>query len=330
MNAGIGESIFENSRYKGRKVQETTRNGMDRNGDGMDWDKLRVFHAVAAAGSFTHAGESLHLSQSAVSRQVAALEYDLKTSLFHRHARGLLLTEQGEILFRTVQEVLSKLESARVRLSDARDKPHGVLKVTANTGFGAAWLAPRLADFRELYPDIEVVVILTDDELDLSMREADVALRLWEPSQGDLIRRKLFTVHYSTYASRSYLQRFGAPRSPADLDAHRIVAFGVTGAGYLRNLNLLLTQGRDPRNPRQPVISINNLFAMTRAIERGAGLGVLPDYVVEENSPLTRLDFGAEMPTFDCWLAYPEEMKTVARVQVFRDFLVANVPMWRY
>jgi len=296
----------------------------------MDWDKLRVFHAVASAGSFTHAGETLHLSQSAVSRQVAALEYDLKTSLFHRHARGLLLTEQGEILFRTVQEVLSKLESARVRLSDARDKPHGLLRVTANTGFGAAWLAPRLADFRDLYPDIEVAVILTDDELDLSMREADVALRLWEPTQGDLIRRRLFTIHYSAYASRGYLQRHGSPRNAAELDEHRIVAFGVTGAGYLRNLNSLLTLGREARNPRQPVISINNLFAMMRTVAAGAGIGVLPDYVVEENSPLTRLDFGVEMPTFECWLAYPEEMKTVARVQVFRDFLVANAPMWRY
>ncbi|HUO54005.1 MAG TPA: LysR family transcriptional regulator [Rhodoblastus sp.] len=296
----------------------------------MDWDKLRVFHAVAAAGSFTHAGDALHLSQSAVSRQVAALEYDLKTALFHRHARGLLLTEQGEILFRTVQEVMGKLESARVRLSDARDKPHGLLKVTANTGFGAIWLTPRLAEFRELYPDIELDVILTDDELDLSMREADVALRLWEPKQGDLIRRRLFTLHYSIFASRSYLQQYGAPRRIEDLDSHRIVAFGVIGAGYLRNLNLLLSAGRDPKIPRRPVVSINNLFALKRALENGAGLGVLPDYMVEDNSPLTRLDIGVDMPVFDCWLTYAEEMKTVARVQAMRDFLVASAPTWRH
>ena len=296
----------------------------------MDWDKLRVFHAVAAAGSFTRAGEALHLSQSAVSRQVAALEYELKTPLFHRHARGLLLTEQGEILFRTVQEVMSKLESARVRLSDARDKPHGLLRVTANTGFGAVWLTPRLAEFRELYPDIELDVILTDDELDLAMREADIALRLWEPKQSDLIRRRLFTLHYSAYASRAYLQRHGTPRSIEVLDHHRIVAFGVTGSAYLGNLNLLLAHGRDPRNPRRPVFSINNLFAMKRALDTGAGLGVLPDYMVEENSVLTRLDFGVEMPIFDCWLTYAEEMKTVARVQALRDFLVANAPTWRH
>ena len=296
----------------------------------MDWDKLRIFHAAAAAGSFTHAGEALHLSQSAISRQVAALEYDLKTSLFHRHARGLLLTEQGEMLFRTVQEVLVRLEGARLRLSDAREKPHGLLKVTANTGFGSAWLAPRLAEFRELYPDIELIVILTDDELDLSMREADVALRLREPTQPDLIRRRLFTVHYSAYASRSYLDRFGRPQSAADLDAHRIVSFGVTsGAGYLKTLNLLLTLGRDAKNPRAPAVSINNIVAMVNVIEKGAGVGVLPHYAIAEDSPLTRLELGVDMPAFDCWLAYPEEMKNVARVMAFRDFLVANAPLWR-
>jgi len=296
----------------------------------MDWDKLRIFHAAAAAGSFTHAGEALHLSQSAVSRQVAALEYDLKTSLFHRHARGLLLTEQGEMLFRTVQEVIGKLEGARLRLSDAREKPHGELRVTANTGFGAGALAPHLAEFRELYPDIDLIVILTEDELDLSMREADVALRLREPTQADLIRRRLFSIRYSTYASRGYLQRFGRPQSPADLDAHRIISFGVTGAAYLNELNLLLTLGREAKKPRAPVISINNMFAMLKVIEKGGGIGVLPDYFIDENSPLVRLDFGADMPVFECWLAYPEEMKNVARVQAFRDFLVANAPLWRF
>jgi DNA-binding transcriptional LysR family regulator len=296
----------------------------------MDWDKLRIFHAAAAAGSFTHAGETLHLSQSAVSRQVAALEYDLKTALFHRHARGLLLTEQGEMLFRTVQEVMGKLEGARLRLSDAREKPHGELKVTANTGFGGAWLAPRLAEFREHYPGIDLTVILTDEELDLSMRAADVALRLREPTQPDLIRRKLFAVHYNAYASGAYLQRHGRPQSAGDLDAHRIVAFGVAGATYLKNLNLLLTLGREAKNPRIPAISINNIFAMRQVIEKGGGVGVLPDYFVSETSSLSRLSLGAEMPVFECWLAYPEEMKNVARLQVFRDFLVANAPLWSF
>ncbi|MCB1544136.1 MAG: LysR family transcriptional regulator, partial [Rhodoblastus sp.] len=152
----------------------------------VDWDKLRVFHAAAEAGSFTHAGERLGLSQSAVSRQVGALEQDLDTPLFHRHARGLILTEQGDILLRTVKDVMGKLEAARLRLSEQREKPQGELRVTTTLGIGANWLAPQLGEFLELYPDIKLRLILTDEELDLGMREADVGLRLRAPSQPDL------------------------------------------------------------------------------------------------------------------------------------------------
>src|SRR6201985_2926469 len=193
---------------------------MARSRDGftdMDWDKLKVFHAAAEAGSFTHAGELMGLSQSAVSRQVSALEQDLGTPLFHRHARGLILTEQGELLLGAVQDVVLKLEAARSRLIDSRDKPHGELRVTTTLGFGANWLTPRLGEFLELYPEVKLQVLLDDDELDLGLREADVALRLREPSQPDLIRRRLFTVHFHAYASAEYLKRYGQPRSVADL-----------------------------------------------------------------------------------------------------------------
>ena len=150
----------------------------------MDWDKLRIFHAAAEAGSFTKAGGSIGLSQSAVSRQVGALEGELRVPLFHRHARGLILTEQGEMLYRTARDVIQRLEQTRLKLADSREKPNGELRVTANVGLGAHWLTPRLGEFLDLYPDIQVQLNLTDDELDLSMREADVAVRLRQPVQG--------------------------------------------------------------------------------------------------------------------------------------------------
>jgi DNA-binding transcriptional LysR family regulator len=297
----------------------------------MDWDKLRIFQAAADAGSFTHAGETLGLSQSAISRQVSALEQDLGTPLFHRHARGLILTEQGELLLGTVQDVVLKLEAARSRLIDSRDKPHGELRVTTTLGLGANWLSPRLGEFLELYPEIKLQVLLNDDELDLGMREADVALRLREPSQPDLIRRRLFTVHFHAYASAEYLKRYGQPRSVGDLDSHRILAFGTVGANHiLNNLNSLLTLGRDSRSPRTAAISINNIGAVTRAVEQAVGIAVLPDYCVPQDSGLVRLLPQADMPEMDCFLVYPEEMKNVARVQAFRDFLVAKAQRWRY
>ncbi|MFT4096542.1 MAG: LysR family transcriptional regulator [Rhodoblastus sp.] len=297
----------------------------------MDWDKLRVFHAAAEAGSFTHAGERLGLSQSAVSRQVGALEQDLDTPLFHRHARGLILTEQGDILLRTVKDVMSKLEAARLRLSEQREKPQGELRVTTTLGIGANWLAPQLGEFLELYPEIKLRLILTDDELDLGMREADVGLRLRAPSQPDLIRRRLFTVHYHLYASADYIRRHGQPKTLAELDQHRILSYGATGAGFLSSLNSLLTAGREAKNPRVPALSVNNITALRHAVEAGVGIAVLPEYLLAAtDSGLVQLLPNAEMPELECYLVYPEEMKNVARVQVFRDFLVANAQRWKY
>jgi len=296
----------------------------------VDWDKLRVFHAAAEAGSFTHAGERLGLSQSAVSRQVGALEQDLDTPLFHRHARGLILTEQGDILLRTVKDVMSKLEAARLRLSEQREKPQGELRVTTTLGIGANWLAPQLGQFLELYPEIKLRLILTDDELDLGMREADVGLRLRLPSQPDLIRRRLFTVHYHLYASADYIRRHGQPKTLSDLDSHRILSYGATGANFLNSLNSLLTAGRDSKNPRVPALAVNNITALRHAVEAGVGIAVLPEYLLPPDTGLVQLLPNAEMPELECYLVYPEEMKNVARVQVFRDFLVANAQRWKY
>lgn len=297
----------------------------------MDWDKLRVFQAAADAGSFTHAGQVLNLSQSAVSRQISALEQELEVPLFHRHARGLILTEQGDLLFRTVQDVMLKLDAVRTHLTDSREKPHGELRITTAFGMGTNWLAPRLGEFMSLYPDIRLRLMLTDEELDLSMREADLALRLREPQQPDLIRRRLFTVHYHAYASTEYLKRSGQPKSPAELDNHRLVGYEGGPANYLTMLlNTLQSVGRESKVPRAPALTVNNMTAMRLAVQSGAGLGVLPDYMVEPNSGLVQLLPQTDMPELDCYLVYPEELKSVARVQVFRDFLVSNAQRWRY
>jgi DNA-binding transcriptional LysR family regulator len=297
----------------------------------MDWDKLRIFQAAADAGSFTHAGETLGLSQSAVSRQVGALEADLGAPLFHRHARGLILTEQGEMLLGAVRDVVLKLDAVRSRLIDSREKPTGELRVTTTLGLGAQWLAPRLGEFVELYPEVKLQLLLSDEDLDIGMREADVALRLREPIQPDLIRRRLFTVHFHAYASADYLKKHPQPLGVDDLDRHHLIACGApTATPLLYDLNSLLALGRDPKNPRMPQISVNNLGAMARAAEHGVGIAVLPDYVVQPESGLVRLLPQADMPEMDCFLVYAEELKNVARLQAFRDFLIAAAQRWRY
>lgn len=297
----------------------------------MDWDKLKVFHAAADAGSFTHAGEQLNLSQSAVSRQVSALEQELGVSLFHRHARGLILTEQGELLYRTAHDVFLKLEAARAKLTDSRERPHGELRVTTAQGIGNHWLTPRLGEFIDLFPEIRVTLITTDEELDLSMREADVAIRLRQPTQPDLIQRKLFSVHFHAYASPEYLKRFGTPTKFEELDHHRIVLLGGSIVpSYLQNRNWLIEVGRDNKDPRQPQITISNILGVLRACQRGLGIALLPDYLVEENGGLVQLFSEEDAPALDAYFVYPEELKNVARVQAFRDFLVSNAQRWNY
>src|SRR5438477_11963922 len=245
----------------------------------MDWDKLKVFHAAAEAGSFTHAGEQLGLSQSAVSRQVSALEQELSAPLFHRHARGLILTEQGELLYRTAHEVFMKLEAARTKLTDSREKPHGELKVQTTVGLGVHWLTPRLGEFLELYPDIRITLLTTEQELDLAMREADVAIRLRLPTQPDLIQRKLFTMHFHACASPEYLKRFGTPRSVDELGKHRIVVLGGMMMAWLQHSGTwLVTTGHKGKGPRSPALMITNVLGVLRACQRGLGVSLLPDY----------------------------------------------------
>ena len=295
----------------------------------MDWDKLKVFHAAAEAGSFTHAGEQLGLSQSAVSRQVSALEQELAVSLFHRHARGLILTEQGEMLYRTAHDVFMKLEAARAKLTDSREKPHGDLKVTTTPGIGVHWLTPRLGEFNDLFPDIRIILLTTDEELDLAMREADVAIRLRQPTQPDLIQRKLFSVHFHAYASPEYLKRFGTPRVLEELDHHRIVILGgSTVPAYLQNRNWLIEVARNGKGPRVAQLVINNVLGVLRACQRGLGVALLPDYLVEDG--LVQLFGEQDAPALEAYFVYPEELKSVARVQAFRDFLVSKAQRWNF
>lgn len=296
----------------------------------MDWDKIRIFLNVAEAGSFTRAGDGIGLSQSAVSRQISALERELKAPLFHRHARGLILTEQGDLLFRAARDMKLRLDNTRARLVETSERPTGDLRVTTTVGLGSSWLAPRVAEFLDLYPEVRIELILTNEELDLAMREADIAIRMRRPAQPDLIQRRLFTVHYHAYASTDYIKRFGEPKSLSDLDEHRLVSFGGNEPSYLLATHYLASVGRDGQEHRPIGFTVNNIGALHRAIETGVGIGILPAYAVDGEEKLTQVLRESEMPSMESFLVYAEEMKTVARVQAFRDFLVSKAQRWTY
>ena len=292
----------------------------------MDWDKLRIFHAVADAGSLTHAGDTLHLSQSAVSRQIRALEEGLNTTLFHRHARGLILTEQGELLFDATKHMTKRLDAAAARIRDSEEEVFGELRVTTTIGFGSLWLAPRLPALYEKYPDLKIDLMLEERLLDLPMREADVAIRMKEPSQADLIRRRLMTINMRLYASPTYLAEHGTPETTDDLSKHRIISQNATSAQVSAGALLVRELMAYPVGS---TLTVNNYFGVLQAVIHHLGIGVLPDYLTQDFPQLVRVlpDIqSAEVPVF---LAYPEELRQSKRVEVFRDFVSEEVIAYR-
>jgi DNA-binding transcriptional LysR family regulator len=297
----------------------------------MDWDKLRIFHAVASAGSFTHAGQMLTLSQSAVSRQISALEEEITTPLFQRHARGLTLTDEGELLYGAVSDVLTRLGQAEEALKNAQSAPRGSLKITTSHGLGTYWILPRMQSFMADYPELQVHLVFEDRELDLAQREADIAIRMRAPVQADLIQRKLFAVHYHLYADEKYLARFGAPQNFGDLTKHTLIAYGETAAPEIRDVNWLIDNVRklSPDGCYQ-AIRINNLTGILQATEAGMGVAALPDYITESRKNLVRVLPDVEGPTFDVHLVYCDALRQSKRVAAFRDFLVREAKDWRY
>jgi DNA-binding transcriptional LysR family regulator len=296
----------------------------------LDWDKLRIFHTAAESGSFTHAAEKLGMSQSAVSRQISALEDDLSLKLFIRHARGLVLTEVGEQLFRTAHRMHWELQQVETQMSESQDVPTGPLIVTTTVGIGSTWLSSRIHEFLVLYPGIQIEIKLNDAELDLAMREADVAIRLHRPNQSEMIQRKLFTVHNHFYASKAYIAEQGMPMGPEDLDNHRIITFGEPVPSFLADINFIERLGRSDSNPRRPAIKINAIYGQMQSVRAGIGIAMLPDYIVEDEPELVQVLREVPIPEYESYFVYPPALKNSKRVGVFRDFLVGKAREWSF
>ena len=292
----------------------------------MDWDKLRIFHAVAEAGSLTHAGDALHLSQSAVSRQIRALELQLSATLFHRHARGLILTEQGELLFEATRTMSKRLSNASARIRDSKDEALGELRVTTTMGFGSLWLAPRLGHLYQDYPELSIDLLLKERVLDLPMREADVAIRMKEPSQADLIRRRLMEVNIRLYATQEYIDNHGIPQTVDDMQQHRLIAQRPNEVQVSAGRQFL---GTYFDADDQTVLYVNTYFGIMQSVLNNLGIGALPSYLAVDFPNLVRVLPDEESQPIPVYLAYPEELRNSKRVNVFRDFVLEEIVEYR-
>ena len=296
----------------------------------MDWDKLKIFHAVAEAGSFTSATVNLNLSQSAISRQIQALEEDLKVKLFERHARGLTLTENGEYVFKTAHEVISKLKEVETSLGDQKNKPSGKLTVTTVVSFGTTWLTPRIQEFMQLNPDIEVELIFDDKELDLSTRQADIGIFMRRPKQLNYIQKKLIDINYHIYGSNEYLEKTGYPKTLKDLDKHKFITYGKGAPSPVYNPDWVLKVGIKDGKKRKSLMKVNSVYGLLLAVQSGVGLAALPDYITVNQPNIVKVLPNIEGPITEAHFVYPQSMKNVARVQAFRNFLYSKISEWEF
>jgi DNA-binding transcriptional LysR family regulator len=296
----------------------------------MDWDKLKIFHAVAEAGSFTSATVNLNLSQSAISRQIQSLEEDLKVKLFERHARGLTLTENGEYVFKTAHEVITKLREVETSLGDKKNKPSGKLTVNTFVSFGTTWLTPRIQEFMQLNPEIEVELIFDDKELDLSTRQADIGIWARRPKQLNYIQKKLIDINYHIYGSPKYLEKYGYPKKLSDLNQHKFISFGKGAPSPVFNPDWALKLGMKDNKKRKTVMKVNSVYGLLLAVQSGVGLAALPDYLTVKQPNIVKVLPNIEGPITEAHFVYPQSLKNVARVQAFRNFLYSKISEWEF
>ena len=295
----------------------------------MDWDKLKIFHAVAEAGSFTNATINLNLSQSAISRQIQSLEQDLKVQLFERHARGLTLTENGEYLFKTAHDVISKLKEVESTLGDQKNKPTGKLTITTVRSFGTHWLTPRIQEFMTLNPEIEIELIFDDKELDLSTRQADIGIFMRRPKQLNYIQKKLVDIKYYIYGSNKYLEKYGMPKTINDLNKHKLISFGKGAPSPVYDPDWALKLGIKDGKKRKPVMKVNSVMGLLLAVESGVGLAALPEYLVFNSNKIIKVLPSSEGPITEAHFVYPQSLKNTARITAFRNFLFSKIGDWK-
>ena len=296
----------------------------------MDWDKLKIFHVVAEAGSFTSATVVLNISQSAISRQIQSLEKDLKVQLFERHARGLTLTENGEYVYKTAREVISKLKEVEISLGDRKNKPTGKLTVSTVVSFGTTWLTPRIQEFMQLNSEIEIELIFDDKELDLSTRQADIGIFMRRPKKLSYIQRKLININYHIYGSPKYLEKYGYPKAVKDLDKHKFISFGRGAPSPVYNPDWALKLGMKDNKKRKTIMKVNSVYGLLLAVQSGVGLAALPDYLTVKQPNIVKVLPKIEGPITEAYFVYPESLKNEARVKAFRNFLYSKISEWEF
>lgn len=284
----------------------------------MNWDDARIFLAVARHGQILGAAKALGLNHATVARRITGLETALGSTLFRRKTNGTELTAQGERFLRSA-EIMESASLAATEASGADSAMEGVVRIGAPDGFGVAFLAPRLGELTERHPGLRIELVPVPRAFSLSRREADIAVTLERPREGRLVARKLTDYSLGLYASRAYLDTHGAPKSPADMAAHRLVGY-VEDLLYTPSLDYTGEFLKDWRS----TLAVSSAMGQTEAVRAGAGIGILHAFMASGDSRLVPV-LPEHRISRAYWTVMHEDLRGLRRIALVSDFLAEIV-----
>ena len=289
---------------------------------GFDWSLVRSFLAALDEGSLLGAARALRTSQPTLGRHISELESQLGVLLFERTARGLLPTETALQLSESARAMeAAALQLART-LSGAQTQTSGTVRITASVPVAVHLMPGLLASMRQLWPDIQVELVSSNQVSNLLRREADIAVRMVRPEQASLVAKKIGEVGIGAYAHRSYLARRGIPQQASELlqheligsDADNTILQGFAALGFPATRALFALRSDD-------------FIVQWQAMRAGLGVGFCADYMARSDPDLVRVLPGQlKIPALPMWLAVHREIRTSRRIRVVYDFLAQALP----
>lgn len=292
----------------------------------MELSVLQTFVDVVKQGSFAAVARERNVDPSSVSRAIAGLEEELGIRLLQRTTRQLSPTEAGMAYFQRIEPLVEEMQQAIDVAADMSGQPKGTLRITASVSFGLKRVVPLLPDFRAMYPDLTVDLLLTDTNVDLFTERIDLAIRLGLLADSTLIAQQLVKTRYFVCASPQYLQQKGHPKSPSDIDSYNCLLFPLTG--FRSRWRFKNSDREETEVFVQGQTIISNAIALQQCAIAGMGLALLPNWLIEDDLRDGRLvnvfpGYDVTATEFDtaAWLVYPSRAYVPLKVRVFIDFL---------
>jgi DNA-binding transcriptional LysR family regulator len=294
----------------------------------INWNRLTAFYQTARFGNIKHACAKLNIDQSTLSRTIQSFEESLGFKLFSRVPQGVVMTKQGEILFKVVEKVLFDVEVALTMAKEEGEVPKGTLTVATTVALATLWLVQMMPGFLEKYTDIELYIIGDDERLNLKAREADVLISPYIKDAPDLIQTYLFSCNLQLYASPEYLEKFGCPQTIDDLNDHRLITFGTNTIRPYSDIDWLLRVGLPSGVVRKPYLSINSSKGASQLAEQGLGIVALSDEFPQiKELNLVKILPDIQGPIIDLYYIYPQILQNSKRVKVFGEYLEEHIPL---